>query len=84
METPVTSLRIPIGTRTALATLAKAERRSFANYVNRILEDHLHDKGVMLCPECFGAGALGVDADEHPNLCDTCDGHGYVRAERMK
>jgi DnaJ-class molecular chaperone len=39
---------------------------------------------VMLCPECFGAGALGVDADEHPNLCDTCDGHGYVRAERMK
>jgi hypothetical protein len=82
METPVTSLRIPMGTRTALAALAKVERRSFANYVNRILEEHLEAQGLMLCPDCMGAAVLRLDEDGHPDLCDTCDGFGHVKVKK--
>lgn len=81
METPVTSLRIPIGTRTALAHIAKGERRSLANLVNRILEEYLERNGLMLCPDCMGAAALRLDEDGHPELCDTCDGFGCVKSK---
>ena len=82
METPVTSLRIPAGTRQAIAALAKSERRSFANLVNRILEEHLERNGLMLCPDCNGAAATGETEDGEPELCDTCDGLGYVKRKK--
>ena len=40
----VTGIRIPKDARDALATLAAAEQRSLANYILRILIQHLEDK----------------------------------------
>lgn len=78
-EAPVISLRIPIGIKTVLATLAKRERRSLANMITVALEEYIERHGHMTCPDCMGVGLQGQDEDGEPILCDTCDGHGFVK-----
>jgi hypothetical protein len=81
-NTPVFTMRLPTGIKGALSVISRDERRSVANLISKVMEDYIEQHGMMLCPDCGGHG-LGpmVDEDE-PNLCDTCDGHGYVRRKR--
>ena len=82
-NTPVFALRIPIGTRKALAEIAKREHRSASNLINRVLDEYIEARGFMICPgNCMGHGTYGTDANGDPDLCDTCDGFGYVKSRK--
>ena len=84
-NTPVFALRIPIGTRKALAEIAKREHRSTSNLINRVLDEYLEQHGLMVCPgNCMGHGTNGIGDDGEPDICDTCDGFGYVKTRTTK
>lgn len=79
-NTPVFTLRLPTGIKSALTLISRQERRSVANLINKVMEDYIEGKGLMLCPDCMGSGLghpMHEDEDD-PELCDTCDGIGHV------
>lgn len=78
-NTPVHSVRLAVGVRSALQEIAKKDRRSTSNMISRALEDYIETRGYMVCPgDCCGSGIMGEDKDGEPQECDTCNGLGYV------
>lgn len=78
-NTPVFTLRLPTGIKGALAEIAREDRRSVGNLISKVMEDYIGANGFMLCPDCMGSSVSGTDEDGEPDLCDTCNGLGYVR-----
>ena len=78
-NTPVFTMRLPVGIRSALAAISRDERRSVGNLITKVMEDYIEERGYMLCPDCNGIGVQSHAEDGEPDLCDTCDGHGFVR-----
>lgn len=77
-NTPVYTMRLPLGIRGAIEAIAKRNRRSTANMITVALDEYIESHGCMTCPDCMGVGMQGQDEDDEPILCDTCDGHGFV------
>lgn len=78
-NTPIFSLRLYPGLRGALDEIAKTEHRSVGNLINRALEGFIVSHGFQVCDNCGGHPANFPDEDGNdPDLCDVCDGLGYV------
>jgi DnaJ-class molecular chaperone len=75
-------MRLPPGIRGALNEIARTERRSVGNLITKVMEDYIEANGHMLCPECHGAGTVGMTEEAEPEMCDTCDGLGHVKRRK--
>jgi hypothetical protein len=77
MNTPVYSLRLPLGLRRALDLIASRDRRSTSNLMTLLLEAAVREAGLDMCPDC---NATGTDpaSNGHRLQCETCEGHGFV------
>ena len=69
-NTPIFSLRLDPGIKGAMSELARRDGRSLSNLINRTLRQYIEQQGLMECPQCDGAGVLGVDEDGEPDAAD--------------